>query len=303
MSKKLNTCGTTHESYLRAIYSPMYLKADEPYDFSSGIVLIGDIDAYDYEKGGCRYRLRPISGLSLSLEGYIGKRIGIKGIATDQFADKDGISHLIQILQVDEIYNHWYPDAQIKKDAESHRARLSRTLDDSFQKRSIPPCPRCGGYFPDKPLQTIVIIDAERYEKLMCSCLQSPPSEQSGITFTQEQLHAAWEQMEHERNEDARRARRMLKWICGQTGINQKDGSFSSIGSVTRISPFTTTYHFTFTYQTYGPYINDFVRAFARCSWARHVKGDFSGPIYEADTPEGTYEVHFSYFDNHSSGW
>ena len=149
----------------------------------------------------------------------------------------------------------------------------------------------------------MILIDAQSYKELRCSCPPPHPSETTGITFTQAELEAAWKQMQYERNEDALRARRMLTWVCEQAGIDPKAGSFSAIGYITGISPFAKVYHFTFTHQTYGPYLYDFIDALAPHQWAKHVHGEYAGPVYEVNTPEGTYEVHFSYFDNHSTGW
>ena len=291
----------SQESHLRNLCSSAYRPANEQYECPVGIVL----HLSNYEADGIMYRLHAHPDLSLPIEGFIGKRVGVKGIAIDQFVEHDGIENLLQVIEVHEFYNHYYPDTQIREDADSYRSRSPRTPDEQFLSKPVSPCPRCGGYFNDHELQSMIFIDAQSCKNLRCSCPPPHPSEVTGMSFTQQQLEAAWKQMEYERKQDGLQAHRMLEWVCQQAMIDPGHASLTHEGfsTMVNISPQTTTYRFIFIHQTYGPYLYDFINALSTQSWARHVRGEQSGPVYEVDTPKGTYEVHFSYFDNHSTGW
>ena len=131
------------------------------------------------------------------------------------------------------------------------------------------------------------------------------PFEQAPVVknkFSQAELEEAYSQMQYERGEDADRANRMYNWVCEQAGINPASG-FVGFNMIRVVSPFPDYPDFVFVHQTYGPHLNQFVDLLKKQSWAKHVYGTSNGPVFEVQTPEGTYRVRFDYFDNHFSGY
>lgn len=132
--------------------------------------------------------------------------------------------------------------------------------------------------------------------------------------FTQEELEAAYKQMEDERNEDHSRAERMLAWVCKESGINPDHGKVAThrsdwCGWGVVVCPWETQCRFTFVTQTYGPYESYFTDLLEKQSWAkeidpsRSIQGVRRPSQWEVVTPEGTYQVVFEYFDNHGAGY
>lgn len=305
--KEKNPEMTRDEIHLRFLYSSSYKPANEPYECPRGMVVLGIAkDAYNYEgSGGYQgtYRLRSHPDLKIPIDGFVGKQVGIKGIFTDQFANEHDVKNLVQIVEVREFYNHYYPDEEIRESSRRHRAREPLKLIRISDLDIL--CAHCGGETIRVAFKSDVEAHPEQYQNILCpSCSELHPSAITGMNFTQEQLEAMWKQMTHERKQDSQQADRMLTWMCEQTAIDRKHASFSrSNEGVADISPWTLIYHFVLTHQTYGPYLQDFIDALTPQPWAKHIRGAPSGPVYEVVTPEGTYEVHFSYFDNHGSGW
>lgn len=302
---------TRREAHIRSRYASSYKPANEQYAYPNGMVTLGEITirgmcAYETYEGV--YRLRPHPDLLLPIEGFVGKRVGIKGSFTDMFAEEYDVKNVIQILEVREFYNNYYPDEEIKGSAQS----LHATITQPEEERGYKPvsafgiiCSHCGGQTTRVGFKSEVIAHPERYQNLLCdSCSNLHPRVMTGMTFTQQQMEAAWKQMAYERNQDEKRAECMLDWVCQQTGIDRKDASLSWSNPHTgHISPWTAEYHFILTHQTYSPHLYQFIDALKTHAWAKHIRGSPSGPVYEVHTPEGTYEIYFSYFDNHGSGF
>jgi hypothetical protein len=260
---------------------------------------------FSCEQGAFRLKAGP--NLEIPPEAFVGKSVGIRGIMLEPSPDPDDwdayhFRHETGLVEVHEWTGcEQYPKEQLLKDAERIKSppvwSQKYVTTDSLGIF----CSQCKGTLG----LNINPNQAEYFKDRLCdTCEALPPSTRTGLTFTQKELEAAYQQMEYERKLDGEKAKRMFEWVCAQAEIDVKCGSpvmGESYGNV--ISPYPTPYYFQFTHQTYGPYLNYFTDALKKQSWARHVRGTGNGPIYEVDTPEGTYEVRFDYFDNHSCGW
>lgn len=253
------------------------------------------------------FRLKTAPGVELPPEAFVGKVVGLKGVVLEAGPDKDdwdawALRHESGLLEVQEWFNcDQYPKSQLLADAE--RIQNPKPFCDKFVSTDSLGifCLQCSGSLG----MNIKPDQIEHFRGNLCkTCEALPPSTRTGMNFTQEQLVAAYQQMAYERRKDGEKAQKMYEWVCEQAGIDPKNGGPIEANNYNNgTSPWPIPYRIRFVHQTYGPYLNSFTEPLSAQPWARHVRGTEGGPIWEVDTPEGTYEVFFEYFDNHSAGW
>jgi hypothetical protein len=129
--------------------------------------------------------------------------------------------------------------------------------------------------------------------------------------FTQEELEAAYEQMQRERADDAHAANSAAHWVNDQLALGtvRYQDPRRNVGIYTGgASPEKTQYVIVCVYETYGPHLEDWQKKLDVVPWAK--KNDewvygfrLNTPFYDVETPFGTFKLTFEYFDNHCTGY
>jgi hypothetical protein len=121
------------------------------------------------------------------------------------------------------------------------------------------------------------------------------------MSFTQQELEAAYQQMQQERLADATQADRAAEWLKQQLGLSRCSVHGSNMGcwgQFSSVSPYKQIYNLRLVHETYGPYQEDYVALLDKMPSVTKT-----GDVYEVDTPFGRYKIVFEYFDNHCTGY
>lgn len=127
--------------------------------------------------------------------------------------------------------------------------------------------------------------------------------------FTKEELDAACDQIADEREEKFQEAQRAISWLQEQLGMKHIRLSDPVIENRGYRSPSEIIkYVIVCTYETYGPYLEDWTNKLDEKLWAvqnnEWVHGfSPSSKFYDVKTPFGDYKLTFEYFDNHCCGY
>lgn len=128
--------------------------------------------------------------------------------------------------------------------------------------------------------------------------------------FTQGELERAYDQMEDERNLEAKNASEAAAWVGNELGmewVQVRNPRFNTGGS-SKISPVPENYVITCIYTSYDLSLEDYVKKLDVVPWAKKndewVFGYRTGtPFYDVDTPYGKFKLTFEYHNSHVGGY
>lgn len=96
-------------------------------------------------------------------------------------------------------------------------------------------------------------------------------------------------------------------WVQNEIGFgNCRASKPDGFGFGSSYGPYPIGIVMTLIYETYGPYVPDYMKVLDVATWATNTgrtKGLEKTPIYEVQTPHGKYDLDFEYFNNHCCGY
>lgn len=126
--------------------------------------------------------------------------------------------------------------------------------------------------------------------------------------FTQEELEAAYAQMQEQQQALWDEAYHAVKWLhdklnslMGRASVTIDSDRHAWGGWYSTVSPFPPPLRLKLIHETYGPYLQDYYNVLDTLPFVTKLPGE--RPTYEVDTPHGKYGITFEYFDNHCTGY